>query len=307
MSAVCILKRLSKVGSPRRLLQYFLGRKIARVIPDKAFVRLSYWASFGKLPDLDEPKTYNEKLQWLKLYDRRPEYVGMVDKYEAKKHAAGIIGEQYVIPTLGVWDSFDDIDFSKLPERFVLKCTHDSGGLVICRDRSSFDFSRARSVICGSLKNNYYWHSREWPYKLVKPRIIAEEYLETETGELPDYKFFSFDGVTRAMYVATDRFKEGAETKFDFFNDEFEHLPFTNSHPNAEVTPEKPRNFDEMKRLAGMLSKGFAQMRVDFYEANGRVFFGEITFFHMSGLQPFHPEEWDRIFGDWIVLPEKTE
>ncbi len=306
MSIIRTVKKA--IRDPKRILHYLLGKRISRVLSDKAFIKLYYYASFGRFPDIEHPKTYNEKLQWLKLYDRRHEYMLMVDKLEAKKYAASVIGEQYVIPTLGVWDDFDEIDFSKLPERFVLKCTHDSGGIVICSDRSVFDKDAARDKINASLKTNYYWHGREWPYKNLKPRIIAEEYVEDEaTGELRDYKFFSFDGDTKVMFIATDRFTEGVEMKFNYFDMDFNHLPFSNTHPQADIPPAKPERFDEMKALADKLSKGVPQMRADFYEVNGKVLFGEMTLFHSSGFQPFHPEEWDRIFGDWIVLPEKTE
>ena len=188
-------------------------------LPDKVFLKLMFRARMGSKLDLKHPRTFNEKLQWLKLYDRRTEYTNMVDKYEAKKYVAQKIGEQYIVPTLGVWESFDDIDFEKLPEQFVLKCTHDSGGLVICRNKRNLDIDAARIKIQKSLKFDYYRHGREWPYKEVKPRVIAEKFMkdsETEEG-LTDYKFFCFDGEPKAMFIATDRAKQDAETKFDFF------------------------------------------------------------------------------------------
>lgn len=283
-----------------------LLKKATRILTDATHIRLEYFRIFGKFPDLKNPKTFNEKLQWLKLYDRRPEYTDMVDKYAVKKYVAERIGEEYVIPTLGVWDSFDEIDFDKLPEQFVLKCTHDSGGLVICTDKSAFDVSSARIKLNKSLKTNYYWTKREWPYKNVKPRIIAEKYMQdTETRELRDYKFFAFNGDVKALFIATERANEHEETKFDFFDAEFNHLPFTNGHPNAMQLPKKPENFELMKQLAEKLSGGIPHVRVDFYEVDGKVYFGEITFFHWSGLMPFEPEEWDSLFGDWITLPQK--
>ena len=296
--------RVSRIiTNPKKILGIILSSRLGRVLPDKYYLTIMYWLVFGKKLNLDSPVTYSEKIQWLKLYDRKPEYTMMVDKYEVKEYVASIIGERYIIPTLGVWDHFEDIDFSSLPNRFVLKCTHDSGGLVICRDKSKLDINSTRNKINECLKNNYYWHGREWPYKNVKPRIIAEEYMEDEkTQELRDYKFFSFDGTTRALFIASDRFKAGEETKFDFFDSEFNHLPFTNGHPNANHLPDKPQTFEEMKRLANKLSKGFPQLRVDFYEVNGKVYFGELTFSHFSGLMPFKPEEWDYVFGSWVVL-----
>jgi hypothetical protein len=210
-----------------------------------------------------------------------------------------------IIPTLGVWDSFEQIDFSSLPGQFVLKCTHDSGGLVICKDKSMLDIEAARRKINRSLSTNYYKWGREWPYKDVKPRIIAEEYMVDESGyELKDYKFFCFDGIPKAMFIATDRGVENTETKFDFYDMDFKHLPFTNGHENSQKELRCPDTFEEMKRLAGLLSRGIPHVRVDFYDINGIVYFGELTFAHWSGMVPFKPDEWDYIFGEWIKLPD---
>lgn len=180
----------------------------------------------GKECNFDNPQSYNEKLQWLKIYDRNPIYTQLVDKYEVRKFIAERIGDEYLIPCLGVWNHFDEIDFSKLPEQFVLKCTHDSGGLIICKDKSKLDIKQAKKKIEHCLRRNYFWNKQEWPYKDVKPRIIAEQYTVDESGyELRDYKIFCFDGVPKALFIATDR---GIDTKFDFFDTEFRHLPFTN-------------------------------------------------------------------------------
>ena len=272
---------------------------------DKRYVKIGYRIRTKKKLNLENPKTFNEKLQWLKLYDRKPEYTAMVDKYEVKKYVAEKIGEEYIIPTLGVYDSFDDIDFDALPNEFVLKCTHDSGGLIICRDKSTLNIKAARKKIKSCLKHNFFYTNREWPYKDVKPRIIAEKLMVDESGyELKDYKIFCFDGEAKAMFIASDRNVSGEETKFDFYDMEFNHLPFTNGHPNATREIKRPASLDEMKRLAGELSKGIPQLRVDFYDINGKVYFGELTFFHWSGMTPFNPPEWDKTFGDWIKLPE---
>ena len=257
----------------------------------------------GKWLNFKNPQTYNEKLQWLKLYNRKPEYTRMVDKYEAKKYVAEIIGEEHIIPTLGVWDSVDEIDFNTLPQQFVLKCTHDSGGIVICKDKSLLDIDAAKRKLRKGLKHNYYYQNREWPYKDVKPRIIAEQYMEDESGyELKDYKWFCFDGVPKALFIATDRGAANEETKFDFFDADFNHLPFTNGHPNATRTIAKPKGFEKMKKLAAILSKGHPHLRVDFYDINGHIYFGELTFYHWSGMVKFEPEEWDYTFGSWIDL-----
>ena len=277
-----------------------------RLLPDKLYLSLRFKSRFGRYPNFRDPKTFSEKIQWLKLYDRKPQYTTMVDKYEVKKYVADLIGEQYIIPTLGVWNDFNKINFDALPNQFVLKCTHDSGGLVICRDKTKLDIEKARKKINECLKRNFYYTGREWPYKNVKPRIIAEQYMEdSDTEELRDYKFFCFDGVVRAMFIASERQSENDETKFDFFDENFNHLPFTNGHPNADVPPSKPACFDQMKQLASQLSKGIPHLRVDFYEVDGKIYFGELTFSHWSGLMPFKPEEWDYKFGSWIKLPRK--
>lgn len=275
-------------------------KKLTRLLPDETYIKFKYFSRFKKFPNLKNPKTFNEKLQWLKLHDRNPEYTKMVDKYAVREYIKEKIGEEYLIPLLGVWDSFDEIDFDKLPEQFVLKCTHDSGGLVICKDKSKLDMEKARKKISACLKNNYYWTGREWPYKKLVPRIIAEKYMVDESGtELKDYKFFCFDGEPKCLFIATDR---PHDTKFDFYDVEFKHLPFTNGHPYSGRELKKPQGFDEMLRLARILSKGIKQSRIDFYDINGKVYFGEITFFHWSGFMPFEPEEWDYTLGSYINL-----
>ena len=295
--------RIKKILKNPRLLFLTLGhREFFNWMNDETYLKIAFWCTMGKKLDLNNPKTFSEKIQWLKLYDRKPIYTDLVDKYEAKRIVGEIIGEKYIIPTLGVWDRFDDIDFELLPNQFVLKCTHDSGGLVICKDKSKFYVSKAKSIIENCLKHSFYWGQREWPYKNVKPRIIAEKYMEDSiTEDLRDYKFFAFDGEVKALFIATERQTEG-ETKFDFFDSDFNHLNFTNGHPNAEKMPLKPQNFDLMKTLAAELSRGIPHVRVDFYEVNGEVYFGEMTFSHWSGMMPFDPEEWDYKFGNWIKL-----
>lgn len=279
-----------------------------RNMTDEDFLKMQFRNVFGYELNLENPKTYNEKLQWLKLYDRRPEYTMMVDKYKVKEYVASLIGEDHIIKTLGIWTRFADIDFDKLPNQFVLKCTHDSGGLVICTDKEKLDIAAAKRKIEKSLANDYYMQNREWPYKNVKRRIIAEEYMVDESGyELKDYKFFAFDGTVQAMFIASDRMSKKEETKFDFFDMEFNHLPFTNGHPNSQHPIKKPNSFEEMKHYAEVLSKGIPEARIDFYDINGQVYFGEITLFHWSGFERFEPQEWDRKFGDWIRLPEMKQ
>ena len=281
-------------------------RRIMGLLPDEMFIRLNYLRRMKQWPDLKNPTTYNEKLQWLKLHDRQPLYTQLVDKYEVRRFVEERIGGEYLVPLAGgPWNSFDEVDFDALPERFVLKCTHDSGGLVICRDKRTLDREKARRRISQSLQQNFYYHNREWPYKDVQPRIIAEAYMEdASTNELRDYKFFCFDGEPRMLFVASDRQTAGEETKFDFFDMDYNHLDLRNGHPNAAVPPEKPAQFGLMRELAQKLSQGIPHVRVDLYEVNGRVYFGEMTFYHWSGMVPFDPPEWDRKLGSWIGLPE---
>ena len=280
-----------------------LLNRVGRFVSDENFVKWTYYLTFRKKLDLDNPQTFNEKLQWLKLNDRHEEYTQMVDKYEAKKYVANLIGEEYIIPTLGVYDSFDEIDFDKLPNQFVLKCTHNSGGIIICRDKATLDIAKARKQMKKWLKKNPFWTNREYPYKNVKPRIIAEQYMEDESGyELKDYKFFCFSGDVKYVFVATDRGKVDEETKFDFFDMDWNHLPFTNGHPNNPEPIGKPENFEEMKALACKLSKNMPHVRVDLYNISGKIYFGELTFYHWSGLTPFVPEKWDFEFGKCISL-----
>lgn len=269
---------------------------------DRTYIKWNYFFGMGRFPNLDNPQTYNEKLQWLKLNDIHPEYARLVDKYEAKEYVRGVLGDEYIIPTLGVWDRFEDIDFEKLPNQFVLKTTHDSGGVVVCSDKKSFDKVAAKKKLNKSLRNNYFLDHREYPYKHVPPRIIAEEFMVDESGtELKDYKFFCFNGKCRMLFVATDR--NMGDVKFDFFDENFNHLPFRQGHPWADKKIKKPVGFDKMIELSEGLSKGFPHVRVDLYDINGQIYFGELTFFHFSGNVPFHPDEWDLKIGQWLKLP----
>ena len=274
-----------------------------RFIPDSIYIQIYYFAHFKKFCDLKKPSTYNEKLNWLKLHDHNPVYPTLVDKYEAKEYVARIIGNEYIIPTLGVWDTFDDIDFEKLPNQFVLKCTHDSEGLVIVKDKKKLDKNAAKEKIEAALKQNFYYIGREWPYKDVRPRIIAEQYMEDHVdGELRDYKFFCFDGEPKAMFIASDRASD--HVKFDYYDLKFNHLDIKQKYPHAQETLRKPVTFEKMIDFSKILSKGFPHVRVDFYEVDGHLYFGELTFYHFSGFMPFEPDRWDKVFGDWLKLPK---
>ncbi len=272
-------------------------------IPDKMFLKYQYHYIFGKRLNLRHPKSFNEKLQWLKLYDHNPLYTTLVDKYAVKEWVANRIGEQYVIPTFAVYDNTEQIDLSKLPDRFVLKCTHDSGSVVICKDKRTFDFDAAKQILTQGLKNDFYKKHREWPYKNVTKRIIAEELIDdSESNGLIDYKFFCFSGIPRIMYISND---QANHPHTDFFDMSFNTLPIRLKDPNSIVPPPRPHSFDEMKSLASVLSSGIPHVRVDFYISNGHVYFGEMTFFHNGGFTPFKPKEWNTVIGEMISLPKR--
>lgn len=257
------------------------------------------------LPPPYDKMSFNEKLNWMKIHVYNPLWTKLVDKYEVKGWVAKHCPNVKIIPTLGIWDSFDEIDFSKLPNQFVLKCTHDSGGLVICKDKLKLDKQKAKKKIEKSLHRKFYLLHREYVYKDVPPRIIAEQFMVDESGtELKDYKFFCFDGEPKMFFIATDR---PYDTRFDYFDMDFNHLPFKNGHPWASKVIHKPERFDEMVEYAKQLSKGFPFVRVDFYNINGDIYFGELTFYHNAGVVPFDPEEWDYKIGEWLHLPPKNK
>ena len=280
-----------------------LFRKLSRLIPDRIYLQIVYFRHFKKFIDFDNPKTFNEKIQWLKLNYRKEEYTNLVDKYRVKQYITKLIGEEYVIPTLGVWKNVDDIDFKSLPEKFVLKCNNDSGGIVICKNKKDFDEVKAKSFLKERLKNNGYWYVREWPYKNVKPCIIAEKYMEDSISkDLKDYKFFCFNGSMEFFDIDIDRFIEHRSNYYDR-NGNF--LPFGKTYCPPDYTKkiEMPKNLDKMIELAETISHNTVLSRIDFYEIDGQVYFGEITFYPGSGFSPFTDEKWDYKLGDMIDLP----
>lgn len=272
-------------------------------MPDKTMLDKLYVTYFNKHINWNNPRTFNEKIQWLKLYDRKPIYTTMVDKYEAKKYVAELIGEKHIIPTLGVWSRFEDIEFDMLPNKFVLKCTHDSGGIVICKDKSKLDISKARNIINKSLRTNFYYVGREWPYKNVKPRIIAEKYMVDDSlTELRDYKFFCFNGVCKCLKVDFDRFVGHRANYYDTSGNLLT-LGEAACPPDPTKNIILPAEINEMILLAEKLSKGITFLRVDFYYARCRIYFGELTFYPASGLGKFVDEKWDNKLGEWLILP----
>ena len=299
-----MMQKIKKYISNPKLILFWIIVAFPKLIKsDRKFLELKYYVNFEKWPNLDNPKTYSEKIQWLKLYNRRPEYVQMVDKVEAKKYVSSILGDKYIIPTIAIYNRADDINFDELPNQFVLKCTHDSGGIVICKDKNKLDKKVAIEKLKKGLERNFFLETREWPYKNVKPRIIVEEYIDPgpQTNDLPDYKFFCFNGEPKFCQVIS-----GRRTKMciDFFDINWKHQPFhePRNFSFAEVEPKRPNHFEEMMKLAAVLSKGMPFSRIDFYDVNDKVYFGEITFYPTSGIGGFDPVEWDEIFGSYINL-----
>lgn len=285
--------------NPKTLIIKILKLGLAKKIPDKMYLKIFYWAYRGERLDIENPKNYSEKIQWLKIYDRNDEYTKLVDKYEVKNIIKSKIDSRYIIPTLNVWDNVEDINFKDLPDQFVLKCTHDSGGIVICENKAQLDIKAAIKKLKKHLSNNFYYYGREWPYKNIKPRIIAEKYMGKN---LIDYKFFCFGGKVKTILVCSNRNETSKNT--DFYDLNWNPMPFTRtSYTNNPKGIEKPKKLEEMISIAEKLSRNIPFVRVDLYEINSKVFFGELTFYPSSGFEGFSPNEYDKILGDWLELP----
>lgn len=295
-----IKKLIKGIKNPQLITLYILNFKIFRIIPDRLYLNIKYKLKIGKKLDAVDPKTFNEKLQWLKLFDRKPEYTQMVDKYEVRKYIKDTIGEEYLVPLIGVYDRFGDIDFDSLPDQFVLKPNHTSGNVVVCKDKSKLDFLKLEKEINRWLKQRYYWVHREWPYKNVKPKIICEEMMDSK---IMDYKFFCFDGKPMFLYVSQGLVCDHS-LKVDFYDLDWNRMPFKRTdYDNFDKILEKPQNFDLMIRLAVRLSEGFPFIRIDLYNIGNRVYFSEFTFSPCSGLMPIEPIEYDELLGNLIQLP----
>lgn len=277
-------------------------------LPDRMYLKIKYRYTIGKKLNLKSPKDFNEKLQWLKLYDRKEEYTNMADKYLVKSYVENIIGKDYLIPTLGLYRRCEDIEFEKMPNKFVLKCTHNSGGVFICNNKKNFDVDTVKKMMKEMLKKNYYYAAREWPYKNIKPQIIAEEYIKDDNEEdLKDYKIFCFNGKPQFILVCSNR--NGVFKNTDFYDTEWNLMPFTRqNHKNNPEGIEKPKKLEKMLDIAEKLSKDIPFVRVDLYEVNEKIYFGELTFYPSAGFEGFNPPEYDKILGDMLELPkEKLE
>lgn len=295
-----LMKKIFK--NPQRIILYFMSLGCFNFLSDMNFLKLKYMLIFKRKLNLNNPKTFNEKLQWLKLYDRKKEYISMVDKYEVKKYVIEKIGREYVIETFGIYNNWNEINFEKIPNKFVIKCTHDSGGVIICKDKSCFNYDEAKKKINKFLKRNYYWDGREWPYKNIKPRIIIEKYMEdNKTEELRDYKFFCYHGRVEFFKIDYDR---QVCHKANYYDVNGNIMPFSEKSYPADFSRkiELPINLKKMIELAEKLSSNHTFLRVDFYEMNGKIYFGELTFYPASGFGKFEPEEWDEKMGKFINL-----
>lgn len=307
MSKLQTFKKLLKHDKRQILVAVYnniVHTGITKILPDETYLKLTHRIRFGENLHLDNPTTFNEKLQWLKLYDHNPDYVKMVDKVLVKEYVASIIGEDYIIPTLGVYDSFDEIDFDNLPNQFVLKCNHDSGSIIICRDKSKLDIDKARKKLTKSLKTDAFYWGREWPYKMVNRKILAEAYMEDDDAEeLKDYKLMTFNGKVKCSFVGSERFSEDG-LKITFFDTDWKVMPFERHYPKSKLDIKKPLNYDQMVVMAEKLSTNIPFARIDFYEVGGKAYFGEITLFPGSGWEEFTPSEWDKTLGSWLKLPK---
>lgn len=295
-----INKILKYIRYPYKIVDYFGSRGRLKWIPDKPYLKIVYRARMGRKLNIENPVTYNEKLQWLKLYDRNPDYIKLVDKYEVRKYIAETIGSHYLIPLLGVYNHFDEIDFDSLPNQFVLKCTHDSGEVVVCKDKEQLNIKEVKRFFNRCLKRNYFYTGREWPYKYVKPRIICEALLSDGTEEsVMDYKFYCFNGEPKSLLVISDREKD---IRYDYYDIDFNHQDYTQQDRNSSKVILKPKNYDKMVELAKILSRNFPHVRVDFYNINGKIYFGEMTLYNDSGFRTFDPPEYDKVYGSWITI-----
>ena len=298
-----------------RKIKKYWNAAFYRYAGAKANIKKKYKSKFGKELNLKNPETFNEKLQWLKLYNRNPQFTNMVDKYKVREYVAERVGDQYLIPSLGVWDDPDQIDFDALPDQFVLKCTHNSGyGTCICQDKSALDIEKAKQDLRKGLAQNYYLTSREWPYKNVPRRIVGEKFMIDESNTdsrkaLTDYKVFTFNGEPKLIYVYQSAHpEEGGKpvnTYCDVFDLEWNHIDIQQNYGYDPVPVAKPKNLERMLEISRKLSAGIPFLRVDMYEINGKVYVGEMTFYSWAGFEPFHPEEWDYTLGSWLKLPDK--
>ncbi len=309
-----IRKGKKLISDPKHIFRVMNSHGLLRKMSDKSFLKLMWWVETGKSLNLKNPKGFNEKLQWLKLYDHRPEYTRYADKILVREFVKNTIGEEHLVPLIGTWNRAEEIDFDSLPNQFVLKCNHNSGGgMCICTDKAKLDIQTVRKKLNTSLRKNTYYDKREWPYKNIQPKILCEQFVvdhdpQNTSGTLIDYKFHCFNGEPKFLYIGTDDISEGVkgEAKLSFLDLDWKTPPFYRSdHKPISINVEKPECFDEMINIAKKLSKGIPFVRVDLYWVNGKILFSEMTFYPGGGNGYFSPKEWEYKLGDWITLPPK--
>jgi hypothetical protein len=302
-----IVKNISKwIKNPKHAVGFILRLRISRLIPDEKFLKLKYKYLIGKNLNLNNPHSFNEKLQWLKLHDRKPEYTKFADKYEVREHIRKTIGAEYLIPLIGVYDRIDEINWNDLPNSFVLKCTHGSSSNIICTDKEALNIDKAKKSLKKWVKKNWYWFGREWQYKNIKPRILCESFIVDESGiDLKDYKFMCFGGKVKCTFVCMNRnTKNGQVLNIDIYDTDWQLMPFKRHAPNSGRLTPRPKDYEKMVYLAEILAKDTAFIRVDFYDTNEQLYIGELTLHPQSGFGKFLPESYDYLLGSWIKLPK---
>lgn len=282
-----------------RILRYYF----IKWIPDGIYLRLRYFTVFKKWPNLRNPKKLSEKLQWMKLNFRNPSQIDLMDKITVKNFIIDKIGEEHIIKTIGCWDQFDEINFNELPNQFVLKCNHDSGSVTICEDKTAMDMDKVKERLNFFVNRNYFWEAREWGYKNIKPKIMAEELLVDSKGEaVSDHKFYCFHGEPKLYMAATIKDKTTQEEVYDFFDENGNYLPIEDHEDPDHKIPNLPKNFEKMLKITKTLSEDLPFVRVDLYEAGEKVYFGELTFYPDAGFDNEFTEDWDLKLGEWIDL-----
>lgn len=294
-------KVINIISNPKKMICALANRGLFNWLSDKKFLELYYYCKMGKKLDLENPKTYNEKLQWLKLYDRNELYCKLVDKYQVRQYIKSTIGEKYLVPMIKMYESEKDINWNELPNEFVIKCTHGSASVIVCKNKNELNINYEKEKLKKWLSKNVFYYGREWPYKHLEPRIICEKLLKDKNGKIPeDYKIFCFNGEPVAISIHDGRFTE--DYTHDIYDIDWKKLNVRRGIKNSNKIKDKPVNFDEMLEISRVLSKGLKHVRVDLYNLDGKIYFGELTFFTASGFQGFEPNEYDYIWGDLITI-----
>lgn len=298
MPKISALYNLAK--KPRKVIRVLGDKGLLNWIPDKQYLKLVYWGETGKRLNIIDPKSFNEKLQWLKLNDRKPEYRIYVDKYAVRSYIAETIGEEYLIPLIGVYDKVEEIDWDSLPDKFVLKCTHGSGSNIICPDKNKLNIEEAKKKLKKWMNKNWYWFGREWPYKDVVPRIICEEFISDSNDTPDDYKVLCFNGKAKLIEVHIDRYGDHRQ---DFYDENWNKTKISQDPPMSDFVYNKPKKFQEMIKLSEKLAANMIHVRIDWYIIKDKLYFGEITFYDGSGFVSFDDYNDDLLLGSWINLP----